>query len=277
MIAYQRILLRENTFLRDVSVDLADFYANSVEFSIDHTTDFIYIGSIFPFNHKYFDVIEANTSASSMTFEYWNSNAWVPTRDKIDQTVVANATLARSGLSRFTPNVDISWPRVYESHTVQGLESTHIYNKYWSRVRFSADCEFELNFIGNRFSFDAELYSFYPDLNNSNLKLQYEAGKTTWDEQHLMAASAIIHDLIKRGHIFTQDQILSPESYQVPAIHRVAAYIYAAFGDGYREDKKESLAKYNEEMSKQFFLVDLNQNSRLDLMEHVSSSRFLKR
>jgi hypothetical protein len=277
MIDYQRVLIKQGPNLVDKSKELSDFYGSNVAINLEAGSDFIYIGSIFPFNNKYFEIQTINAGPAEIFFEFWDGNSWELADDMLDYTSVSGASMAKSEMIRFTPNINKSWVREYESYKVQGLENTVIYSKYWSRISFSEDLAFTLRFLGHKFSTDTHLYASYPDLNNANLRTQFEAGKTDWNLQHLIASDFVIRDLIKRNVIFTKDQLLAPEAFQYASMHYVAYMIYRAFGDGYREDRDLALSLYNQEMDRQFFLTDNNQNARLDLNEIPKSSRFLSR
>jgi hypothetical protein len=277
MIHQQRVIIKSDTTLIDKSVELSDIYSQSVTVNYVAATDAIFIGTFLPFNHKYFELSTINTDPTSVTVEVWDGDRYHECVDIIDQTSVSGASFARSENIRFTPNRDKSWTRELDSFEVDGLESTVIYNMYWTKLTFSNDFVAEFKYIGNKFSTDTELYSYYPDLNNSSLKTQYESGKTTWDTQHLMAANAIVSDLIKRRIVFSANQILEPEVFEEAARHKVASIIYGAFGDGYREDKNEALKRYSESMNMNIFNVDSDLDGRLDVKEKVDSVRFMSR
>ena len=277
MISDQRIIYKDNSVISDLSVNLTNYNADTNALSITAAEDAIYVGSVFPWNNKYFDITVANASAASVIIKTWDGNSFKDTYDLIDETKPSSATLAQSGLIRFTPDKDISWVRQYESFTISDLSSTYILNMYWAKITFSADCSFTINYIGQKFSTDTELFGYYPDLNKTALMTQFAAGKTNWNQQHFIAAEHIIRDLIQRRIVYTADQVLDPDSFTIAAIHKCAEIIYSAFGKGYEDDKNAARKAYQDAMDMNVFKVDRNLDGRLSVGEMVSGTRYMGR
>ena len=277
MNTFQRVILKQDAQTYDVSRQMNDFLSANVTFSITAATDFIYIGSMFPFNHKYFDVFTPSVDVSTLSVAMWDGTQFIPMVDLYDGSSLAGVTMAKDGLVMFTPNREYSWVRELDSFDVQGLEDTVIYKMHWLRISFSQDTEFTLRFIGQKFSEDSDLFAHYPDLNNQSLMAQWAAGKLNWNDQHFIASEVIISDMIRRGIIWTEDQVLKPEILKQASIHKVAEIIFSAFGEGYLDDKIRARKAFDEAMNKRVFVVDQDLNARLSVLENVNGVNYLKR
>jgi len=196
-----RVILKQGSTLTDISEEMNEYYGTATGTPIEAATDAIYIGSRHPFNHLYFKIGQANSLSTTMTIQYW-SDGWQNVVDKKDST----NGFAQSGYVTFTPDKKDQWEQEstnYEGEAVTDLESLVIYDHYWIKLTFSADMHSEtsLGWIGNKFADDNDLGAEFPDLARSNVKTSFKAGKTDWEEQHLVAARTIISDLEDRGYI----------------------------------------------------------------------------
>ena len=267
----QRVIFSDNGTLTDYTLELSNYRTSTVTLSPVAGEDFIFIGSSFPFNHKFFEVETANPTAASLTIEIWNNKVWTPTTDLMDSTSVGGKSMAVSGTARFQTVWDKSWVPEQYSYDVTGLESSkvikEIYSSYWTRISFSDDCSFTLKYIGHRFSDDYELYSYYPDLNNSALKASFASGKTTWDDQHFIAADAIIRDLKKSYGLLTGDQVLDHSVWLEASCHKAAEIIYGAFGDAYAKHMAVARERYKEALDVGFPKLDMNLDGSLSNAE----------
>lgn len=269
MLSTQRVLHGTT----DISTRMNDYRAGSYVFAYT-TGGYLYVGSEAPFNSLYFDVEAANAVAASMTVELWDGNSWVAAVDVQDETKGSGtASLSQSGRVQFTPDREQSWTWEPDSADVTGLTTTKIYDMYWARLSWSANLTgtTELNYIGQKFAGDEELSSFYPDLANSALKTSFEAGKTTWDEQHFMAAEQIARDLIARRVIRSRGQLVDWSRLTEAACHKAAEIIYRPLGIAVEPRRAGAARDYSKAMSGDFFRVDLTGDGRLDEAEkHVS-------
>lgn len=260
MLNNQRIIWSDNGTLKDLSKELNDFRANTKVIPIVAAEDDIFIGSDLPFTTRYIDVSVANTAASLVSVEIWFGRQWVPAVDVIDYTLEAagTKTLSQSGYLQWSTDRLKGWDREQDSADVTGLAGTSIYNFYWVKLSFSGNllAGTALNYIGHRFSTDSTLYDIYPDLNNTSILTAFEAGKTTWKEQHFVAGEYIIRDLKNRQVILSDAQLLVPEAFQDASCHRVAEIIYTAMGKGYSEAATKAHNAYLEAMSQRFPLID---------------------
>lgn len=264
----QRILDDTTGSLRDSTLDLNDYIANSVTFEYN-TGEYIYIASEWPFSYRYFDVTTANTETSSIEIQYWDSNEWRDTVDVLDETSSGGATLAQSGYVFWGFDREYAWTLQDESKEVTGLSSTNIYQMYWSRIKFTANLTTTtaLNYVGMKFCEDADIFAQYPDLNQSRLLRTFKTGKTDWDEQVFAASNAIVRELKRRGIIFSRSQVLEPDIFMDACIHKTAEIIYNAMGPAYLEQKENAVKLFNQAMNLKGYIVDLNADGEVDRSE----------
>lgn len=282
MIMSSRTIWSDNGTLKDISVEVGKYNVGTKIIPIVASEDFIYIGSDFPFNHRYIDIVTANDQASSISVALWDGDSWVSTSDLIDQTSLAGVTLAQSGILSFVKATRDTWGREStnnEGDQVQGLTGINILNLYWARLTFTGDLKAttEIKYIGHKFSDDNLLGVLYPDLVRSEVLVQFKTGKTSWLEQHIQAAQDIISDLKNRNIIKSENQILDWEQFSVASVHRVAMIAFNAFGKDFLELKAAAEAEYKKELNKTLYNIDLNNNATLDPIERVFTQGTLYR
>lgn len=282
MLANNRVVWLDNTTLKDLSTKLNNFFSDTQVIDYDASTDKIYIGSDVPFNHRYFYVSVVNAVACVPTIEIWDGSSWVAVVDVIDQTSLLGVPFAQSGILSWTTNRTKTWVRAAstEDMTGSGLTSLKVYNMYWTRISYSVSLTgtFALKFIGHKFSKDEDLAGYYPDLNRSNVKTAFATGKTTWDDQHIMAAEEIFNYLRKNRVLWAKGQIFEWEPFTMPAVHKVAQIVYTAFGEDYDGRRDEALEKFNESMESIMGQgIDLNEDGHKSDEEHRGFSRSLVR
>ena len=129
---------------------------------------------------------------------------------------------------------------------------------YWAEITFSADfsATTDLKFIGHKYSTDAELFAYYPDLSQSTLLTQYQSGKADWSEQAIMAADNIHMHLKARNLIKSDSQIVMPDVLKLASIHKTAEIIYSAFGSGYRDQKAAAAEEFKKAININQFNID---------------------
>jgi hypothetical protein len=279
MIQNQRIIFSKNGVNTDLSLDLNDFRSGASVINYEVGTDYLYIASELPFNHKYFNVSVANDVSAIAAVDIWYSRTWNAAVDIIDRTAVSGKSLAQSGVIEWTTNRLKGWTSERDSEAVTGITLVGLYDFYWVRLKFNATLKATtaLSYIGYKFSNDTALVDYYPDLANSKLKLAFETGKTSWDDQHLISAETIIRDLKKNGVIASSSQILAYEKFLEPSVHKVAELIFAGLGKAYREDSNEARRRYNEAMNVSFYDVDLDGDGRLSEVERRKTIGFMSR
>ena len=279
MLFNQRILFSDNGTIRDLSVNLLDFQAGAETIDFVAGEDYLYVGSYLPFNHKWFDISSANAASASIAIDIWDGDTWNPVIEILDQTSFGGASMATSGIVRFTHDRDETWAREQDSFDVAGLESTEIYNLHWSRISFGSDLSpsFALNFVGQKFSDDDDLYLYYPDLNQADLKTAFEAGKTNWNDQAFAAAKLIQRDLERKAGMLSPDQIIDYEFFNEPSVHKVAHLIFYGLGRSYTDLRNDAAEKYKDAMAQTYLRLDLNGDGDLSGAERRYKQGFLRR
>jgi hypothetical protein len=271
----QRVIYSDDGVLTDISPSVNDFRSGATVIPMIAGEDYIYIGTAYPWSARYFEIGVANNVAASVVIELYDNGAWVSAVDILDFTKLTSAPLSVSGYIRFLRNRDRSWTRIEKSHEVVALPNTLIYDMFWMRVSFTADLlsTASLKFIGQKFSDDSSLYALFPDLNQAALKSLFQTGKTNWDEQHYMAAQAIVDDMKARNMIISQDQVLDPWAFSRMSSYKVAEMIYGGLGDSYMERKKAAAGEYQKAFSEGFksLNLDVSQDGTLSRGEQMVS------
>jgi hypothetical protein len=274
-----RIIYSDGTTLLDLSPELARYKSGTAVIDSFQTTHALYIGQRSPFNHFFVKMGDvANTNPTQMVVHYWDGTVWVPAVDTQDVT----SGLSQDGFVEFYPNKNKGWTREttnFDGDVVTGLEDIVIYDLFWARITFTAilDNDIELRFIGQKFSDDDDLASEYPDLVRSTVLTRFEAGKTSWEEQHVRAAEIIEQDLIQKRVIKDKGQILERDAYRLASVHKVAEMIFGAFGDDYADQKLAARHEYKDRMDKVIYLVDESEDGILDPYETKKQQGWLSR
>lgn len=279
MLHNNRIITKISGTLTDHSVQLSEFDTGASTIAIT-TSDALYLGSDYPFNHRYIEIGTANDQASSISVSLWSGTAWVSAVDVIDQTKVSGACLAQSGIISWVPDRDqTSWSPQANSKDISDLSTTRIYDLYWVKLTFSGDLKAStsLKYVGHKFSTDAQLETEYPDLLRSDLMTAFKAGKTNWLEQTIGAAEYIVQSLREKGIIISRDQILDWSLFQRASIHKTAEIIMSAFGEDYRDAASRASGRYKNSLDLKAYSVDQDKNAQLTPKEKAPTTEWLTR
>ncbi len=268
MLANQRIYHLDGATLEDKSVSLNTVFDDAAVVDL-LAGEYLYIGSTLPFNHRHFQISVANDVASVASVELWDGNEWISAVDVIDQTSVAGVTLARSGMISWTTPRNGSWGQAATTEDVTGLTTLKVYDLYWVRLTVSVSLKATtaLQYVGHKFANDNDLGGRYADLVTTAIMDAFETGKTTWDEQHLLAAEDLIQDIRRKGIAWNANQILDWEQFNLAAVHKVASIIMFNFGDDYRDNRLLAEKEYEKAMNLKIFEVDRNEDGRRDEVE----------
>ncbi len=261
----RRVIWKNNGVTTDITKNVTGPLSDSIVLDYKAADDRIFIGSVLPFNHLFFDFIVANNDAVTPTVKVWTGTQWTTVVDLQDET---RGWFAPGKIMWSVPR-ETSWIRELDSFDAEGLEDTVIYNMYWAELSFSADLDAltDLKTVGQRFSDDSDLFSFYPDLSQTGLLEQFETGKTTWNEQSLAASEACIAYLKAKNIIKVDSQVMKPDQLKMAAIHKTAEIIYSAFGAAYKDDKIEARKDFEKAIDLKFLNVDENADGNLSLSE----------
>lgn len=264
-----RAIKEISTVETDISITVRDADTSLVVIPCT-TTDYLYFGQAFPFNHFYFKMGVVNIVPSVAKVEYWDGNQWRQVVDLFDETSLNGASLGQDGYLTWIPNKQYNWANedtIDQNGTVRitGIDAITVYDYYWIRVSFSANltATTSLNWIGNKFTNDTDLYKEFPVLNSSSFLTSFAAGKTSWEDQHILGANEIIDDLIAKKIIFHPGQILDRITFRMMSVPKVAEIIFNALGDDYVNDKEKAYALYVRRFSKDIYNVDNDGDARL--------------
>jgi hypothetical protein len=169
----------------------------------------------------------------------------------------------------FRPAWDKGWTAQQYSLDVIGVESLDIYDMYWARLKFSGDLTagMTIKHIGVRFSKDSDLFLFYPDLANVNLMGAFKAGKTNWNEQHYMAAEAIIRRMKAGRIIINKSQLMDWSILREAACHKVAEIAYRGMGPSMEKQMLTARDSFESAYNIKYFMVDGSGDGVLDSIE----------
>lgn len=270
MIQDQRVIYGST----DISVAVNNFRSANAAFAYT-TGEYLYIGSILPFNNLWFETGVANTEATNLSLSIWWGNAWESAVDILDET----DGLTKTGRINFSTNRLKGWDIEQTTDDVAGLEAFEIYWRYWVRLSWSASFSntTTIAYVGQKFSDESSLYSYYPDLSQTDVLTGFKADKTDWKEQHYMAAEHIVMDLKKRDIIKSRGQLLDWSLFQEASCHRVAEMVYTAFGRPYFDQLLEARRSYSNAMNLKNYSVDLNQDGNLSHYERKITTNFVTR
>lgn len=253
-----RLVFDDNGTYTDRSIDNADNTTTNV-YAIVAAQDSLLIGQSFPFNNFLVDLSVVNTETSSLSIQYWGSNAWQDAVDVLDGTSLSGATFGRSGVVQFSPDRDTAWTLVedtsnsFEPTELQGFE---IYNMYWIKLSFSADLTVTtaLRNISYAFTSDDILESLDPEVDR--YLSSWETGKTTWLEQIKVASQMVVYDLKARGVVYNNGQIIKIEDFAMITAFRTLMNIYGILGSSHADRLVWASESYSKLMNQKNFSVD---------------------
>jgi hypothetical protein len=275
-----RVIHSDNGVLVDISAKVLDFAKYTYTPAYTNTQDYIYVASEWPLNSLWFELGTVNAVSSVVNVELWFNNAWTSAVDIIDNTaLLTGKSLEQSESIEFGPHIDRGWTSQRLSAEVQGIASLAIYNHYWLRFSWNATLTagMTLKFIGTRFSRDTDLYLYYPDLANTNLMGAFATGKTTWDEQHFIAADAMLRQLRTRRIIQTPEQLMDWERFREASIHKVAEIAYRGLGPSKEKNMLVAREAFSSAFDMRYFGVDFDGDGRLATLEARQSTAEMTR
>lgn len=273
-----RIVFSDNSILSDWSVEVGNYFTDSKSFTLVAAQDYLYIGGRLPFNNLYFKFSTPNVNAATLEVEYWDGTSWIECVDVVDRT----SGFTKSGNIQWTPNKRYGWEREstnYEGEQVTGLTGIVIYDLFWMRIKSSANMSAAvINWIGNIFCNDNDLYAEYPDLKKPEIIEAFSKGKINWEDQRYLASQQIIKDLIQKQIIVDKGQILDWQKYTRACVSATAELIYSNFGPGPGEAMMARAAKnYEQRLSQSIYSVDNNMDAIEDLNESTRRQGFMSR
>jgi hypothetical protein len=265
----------------DISQTINDFRTGAYTFAYQ-AGQYLYLGSEKPFNNLYFEVGTANDQASVASVDIFWGVAWHAAVDVIDDTAAAGASLAESGRISWSTDIFKGWDLIDRPAQYSALGVTaEIYWMYWARLKWSADLNASttLKYLGQKFSDDTALFSYYPDLKSSDVMTAYGAGaaKSDWNEQAYMAAEIIIRELMAKKIILARGQIFDWTRFLEPSCHKVAELVYRGLGSAFDARREAAAKDYKAAMNRDFFRVDVDQDGQLSPRDKAYSQTFMTR
>lgn len=256
----------------DISVIASDYRTGT--YAMVYTAGkYLYVGASTPFNNLWFELsTAAGSSVGLPTIEVWFSGAWHSVVDIIDQT----SGLTASGRYSWAIDIMKGWNREQYSSTV-GLTQTNIYDRYWLRISWAGGFTAGIKYIGQKFSNDTSLASHYPDLMQAAILDGFNSGKTSWDEQHFMAAEAIVKEFRKRNIVTDRGQVFDWQLLEDASCHKVAEIAYKAFGEPYFKHRDNAIKAFNDELGQKYFNVDQNLDAYVSICEQTISEGWMTR
>lgn len=269
----QRVLaVTEGNGITDISASV-----NSMDGSIEielSATKPLYIASEFPFNHKYFVAEVQNPKPgmghghahgagedpheADLLVRIWTGKEWEDAEDVINTTDALGVPFRVNGSVSFRPKVNgRGWGLQSLSRDIEELEDgPQIHSMFWCEISATDDVEVVIQYIGQKFMEQSDLFDIYPDLNRANLMTAFRAGKTSWDEQIVIASAEIANDLRQRRVIVRRDQIMDTSLLKAACRHKAAEIIYTGLGNGHLDSRILAEKAYSKAMAKDFFEVD---------------------
>lgn len=273
MFINNRAVFSDNLVYEDISLLCSDPHTGKKSLTIVAAQDALYIGSDFPFNHRFFMLGAKNISASVVSVAIWDGTQFTACEDVQDDTSVNGVPFARNGIIRWELPDDTGWYRVQNFQEIFPLATIKSRAKYWAEFTFSVDIAMDIEYVGFRFARDADLGTYYRSLLKPELMKAFNLGSPmqNWDSVHILASEEVIKDLRANDIIYSPNQILNPELFTQAACHKLAEMAWAQLRN--QEMLEFAQAKYKSAMALKNFDVDKDNDGRLDDHEKVGSGR----
>ncbi len=275
-----RFLLKSSNVITDYSTEISKYKTGTSTLTAVTTTDALYLGMDFPFNHFYLKMgTTVNLVSTTMTVQLWNNNEFVDVVELNDET----DALSQSGYVTFVPDKYEQWNRedTKQQTTVfiDELSDVTIYNKYWAKVTFAdtLTSSVELSWLGQKFCSEDDLEAEHPQLNRSVIREAFESGKTDWEHQIIRASEVVVKDLISNGIIDSKERILEKEQLKLSTVSKLSEIIFSELGDDYEDDRIKARNEYKSRLNKAVNRTDNNNNAIIETRELTARSGVLFR
>lgn len=216
--------------------DLSLVNANVEEFDLTlSATGHVYVGQYFPFNNFYVEVSTASTGAATLDVEYWEGSQWRDAVDLLDGTKLSGATLGRTGVIQFSPDLHHSWPMVpstSDTSSIPELSTVTIYDLYWMRFSPSDDIAATIKRISYAFCTNQHLRDLDPEVDNF-LEIWGGSTKTNWNDQIVLASQHVVATLKSGGLIKDRANILRFDDIYLATAYKTLAIIFSRLGSNY--------------------------------------------
>lgn len=240
------------------------------------SSDYLYLGFKQPFTTRYFQFETPNTTALTLSAEFWNGQTWLSVEDFVDET------------SGFTQSGFISWMNMgrWMYSNQAPISPVYTYDSYamdlkyyWLRLKTSGTLSAgtSLQSIVNLFCDDTLFSVYYPDLLSDSRYLP--TNRSNFMEQYLAAKDYVVRRMRQMGKITDEGDILDVTDVAVAACHATAYIILnpIARDQESRDTANAALKACEAELARGTQTVDTNKDGVLEQAEKFSGTSFMKR
>lgn len=229
--------------------------------------DSIYLGTRLKFNHAFIKLITGAVSTLEPKVSLWDGNSFEDAARLIDET----NGLTESGILEFSPDSKQAWSYA-DSEDIAEIDSIKYYSQYWLKLEFDQTGEFEIDYLGHKFSNDFDLFAEWPQLNNSSFLAYFN--QANYETQAIRAADLIEKSLIKQGLVDSSLQVLEWSDLTLASVSKVAEIIYGSFGNEYTDNVTALRTEYNSRINSAFPITDQNNTAIKDTTPRVTQGEF---
>ena len=277
----QAIIFKKGAVESYETLNLNNIFQGSTTFDFV-VGNYLIIGSDFPINTRFIKVKTANTLPSNMVVETYGGMQWDEVDILIDETKDTGVSLAQSGLVTWVPKKFSVQDCVDSDQLIVdgvALSTIGISAKFWTRIRFDADLDplTELDYVGYKFSNESILYSFYPDLDNQQIRNLFVLNKADWEKETIIASIELVRDLVNKGVTLNGQQLLDWSIFDIAASHKTASIIYGAMRGGSINDKNEAINSYHLSLENRFYKKELSNTGKLDRIDAYNETTWFTR
>lgn len=264
LLNYFRVFPKLSSVLSDKSLDNQDD-TKTVALNLA-STDYLYLAQRYPFTNVFFHIDTANTNASVMSIDIWDGTEWRAAVDVLDGTSSGGKTLAQSGGVQWCVDDDYTWQRVTDTsdtYAPADLQSLHIYNLYWMRIKVSANlsASTDVKEICHAFTTSQKLKDM--DIEINGYLESFETGKTDWINEIKTGSKLTIQELQRLGLVMSEGQIIDLNDVYIAATQRTLALIYSNLGSAYAERMAKKMEEFSKSLNIRNFSFDKNADGKL--------------
>lgn len=272
-----RLLYKTGSTITDYSKEIESYEDLAAEITSFGTSDAIYIGMRHPFNHLFFKFSTLNDIAGVLDFKIWDGTEFVALAESRDFTTTSGIAFGQDGEFFIVPDRDESGWAMEDTDDITELNTVKIYDNYWMKITTSVAMTngVGFKFIGNKFCSETELYSEFPEFSRAEMKSAFNT--TNWETQIVRASQLMVKDMIAKGIMREEAQILLTENLMTPCVSKTAQIIYAALGDDYRDNVLLAKSDYDQRLGSGVYFIDTNMNADLDIKENRMKTGYLSR
>lgn len=268
---YFRVFYYNGTTMTDYSDDNQED-GKTLATNLTANTHYIYMAQYAPFNNFFYYMDTANAvTPTSPKIEYWNGTTWITSVDVIDGTKVSSASLARSGVIQWSPNIEHSWQCIddpsknYAPAELQAMSSDmRPYNCYWLRLSYTSSLTAGSKAKKFTYSFTSTQQLNKLDVQIADFMPAFATGKTDWIPEIITASEMVVSDLRRLGLINNRGEILRFDDVSRATDWRTLMLIYSNLGKAYDQKRFDADKEYQLALKSGRFSVDQDGDGFLD-------------